>query len=61
MEADFWRLHLDLLAAAATLVAELRKPRTTGEEGLAYALALERVDQGTMRDIEAILGERGVR
>jgi hypothetical protein len=52
-EIDFWRLHLDLVEAAATQLASIFR-HTTGP-GIAYAEALRTADRHTAAEIETIL------
>ena len=52
-ETDFWRLHLDLVEAAATQLSNIC--RHTRGAGIAYAEALRTADRDTTAEIEAVL------
>jgi hypothetical protein len=52
-ETDFWRLHLDLVEAAATQLSSIC--RQTSGPGLGYAEALRMADRHTAAEIETIL------
>jgi hypothetical protein len=51
-ETDFWRLHLDLIDAAAAQLSRL--DAATHGPGRAYAEALRKLDQQTRHEIDAI-------
>jgi hypothetical protein len=52
-ETDFWRLHLDLVEAAATQLPSIC--RQTSGPGLAYAEALRMADRHAAAEIETNL------